>query len=72
MRYSSTVLLRTKGSDAEQGGGQGELQGPGTCPIGHVYVKTARADRGQVTKSRATVGIMELGFFVYHSLFGDD
>jgi hypothetical protein len=41
----ATVLLRTKGRDAEQGGGQGQFPGPGTC------VKTARADRGQVTKS---------------------
>jgi hypothetical protein len=38
--------------------------------MGHVYLKTARADRGQVTKSRATVGIMEIGFFVFHSFFG--
>jgi hypothetical protein len=37
--------------------------------MGNVYVKTARADRGQLTKSRSTVGIMEIGVFVYHSFF---
>ena len=42
----ATVLLRTKGRDAEQGGGKGQLQGPGRCLMGHVCVKTARADRG--------------------------
>ena len=26
------VLLRTQGRDAEQGGGQEQLQGAGTCP----------------------------------------
>jgi hypothetical protein len=49
--YGLTVLLPTEGRDAEHGGGQGQLQGPGTCPMGHVCVKKARADRGRVTKS---------------------
>jgi hypothetical protein len=48
----ATVLVRTKGRDAEQGGGQEQLQGPGTCPIGHACVKMARADLGQVPNFR--------------------
>ncbi len=51
-------------------GGTGAIARPGNMSMGHVYLKTARADRGQVTKSRATVGIMEIGFFVFHSFFG--
>jgi hypothetical protein len=39
------------GPYAEQGEGQGQLQGSETCPMGHVCVKTERADRGQVTNS---------------------
>ena len=41
-----------KERDAEQGGGQEQLQGPGTCPMEHVCVKMARADLGQVPNSR--------------------
>jgi hypothetical protein len=52
MKHSFNSLLRTKGRDAEQGGGQEQLQGPGTCPMGHVCVKMARADLGQVPNSR--------------------
>ena len=51
-------------------GGTGAIARPGNMSMGHVYLKTARADRGQVTKSRATVGIMEIGLFVFHSFLG--
>jgi hypothetical protein len=40
------------GRDAEQGGGQEQVQGPDTCPMGHVCETMARADCGQVTNSR--------------------
>jgi hypothetical protein len=45
-------LVRRPSRDAEQGGGQEQLQGPGTCPMGHVCVNIARADLGQVPNSR--------------------
>ena len=45
----ATVLLRTKGWDAEQGGDRGNCKA--REHVQHVCVKTARADRGQVTKS---------------------
>jgi hypothetical protein len=46
-----SYFAQKRGKHAEQRGGQGQFQGPGTCPMGHVCVNTARADRGQVTKS---------------------
>jgi len=58
-----------KGGTQSKGEDRSNCKGREHVQVGHVYVKTARADRGQVTKSRATVGIMEIGFFVYHSLF---
>jgi hypothetical protein len=56
-----------KGEMRIKGGEQEQFQGPGTCPMGHLFVKTTPADRGQVTKSRSTVRIMKIGFFVYYS-----
>ncbi len=35
-------------------GGQEPLQGPGTFPMGHICVKMARADIGQVPNSRVS------------------
>ena len=54
-----------KERDAEQGGGQEQLQGPGTCPMEHVCVKMARADLGQVPHSRSSGERGNLGCFVY-------
>ena len=46
------VLLRKKGRDVEQGGGQEQLQGPGAYPMGHICVKMEPTDLGQVPNSR--------------------
>jgi hypothetical protein len=53
---------RSKGEDRGNCKGREHVQG--TC-----IRKTARVDRGQVTKSRSAVGIMEIGVFAYHSFF---
>jgi hypothetical protein len=50
-----------KGVTRSKGGDRGNCKGR-EC----MCVKTARADRGQVTKSRSTVGIMEMGGFVFN------
>jgi hypothetical protein len=45
-----------------RGGTEGNCKGREHV-LGHVYVKRARADRGQVTESRSSVGTMEIGVF---------
>jgi hypothetical protein len=63
----ATGLLRTKGRDAEQWGGQEQLQGPGAYQMGHIRVKMARADLGRVLN--ASVGSVEIGVFCLSIIF---
>jgi hypothetical protein len=51
--------------------GEEQWQGPGTCPMGHICVKMARADLGQVPNSRFSEKRGNWGCFVC-LLFDDD
>ena len=66
-RQGATVLLRTKGRNAEQGGGHEQLQGPGAYPMGHLRVKMARADLSRVLN--ALVGSVEIGGVLFVCYF---
>ena len=50
-------------------GGTGAIARPGTMSMGHVYLKTARADRGQVTKSWLSGEHGNWVCFVYYFLW---